>query len=207
MSDFVTLTCPNCSGKLQITDDINRFVCMYCGVEHIVRRGGIITLQPVVDELKKVNTGISGVKVGVDKTASELAIQRLQAELPELTRKRQDLDAAFSAAQAKQKPGLLDVVRLLVQSALVWFVASVVVTIVSSIVIDDSSIAVLVVLGVPIAAAIWYFGWRKKAVVASQGPTERARRLRDGIDALDEEIAQAKRELAKHKQLVRQIDN
>jgi predicted RNA-binding Zn-ribbon protein involved in translation (DUF1610 family) len=36
MSDFVTLTCPNCGGKLQITPDINRFACTHCGNEHIV---------------------------------------------------------------------------------------------------------------------------------------------------------------------------
>lgn len=74
MSDFITLTCPNCAGKLQITDDVERFACAFCGVEHIVRRsGGIVTLKPIVEGLEKV-------KIGVDKTASELAIARLTTE-------------------------------------------------------------------------------------------------------------------------------
>jgi len=78
--DFVSLSCPSCGGKLQITSDIERFACSYCGIEHIVRRGGgIITLAPVVEGLKKVQTG-------VDKTASELAIQRLTREISELER-------------------------------------------------------------------------------------------------------------------------
>lgn len=78
--DFVTLSCPSCGGKLQITADIERFACSYCGTEHIVRRsGGIISLAPVVEGLKKVQTG-------VDKTASELAIQRLTREIAELER-------------------------------------------------------------------------------------------------------------------------
>jgi hypothetical protein len=82
MADFVTLTCPSCGGKLEITSDIDRFACSHCGREHIVKRsGGIISLSPVVDELKKVG-------VGVDKTAAELAIVRLQKEIAELQAKR-----------------------------------------------------------------------------------------------------------------------
>jgi hypothetical protein len=78
--DFVTLSCPSCGGKLQITSDIERFACSYCGIEHIVRRGGgIITLAPFVE-------GLKGVQIGVDKTASELAIQRLTREISELER-------------------------------------------------------------------------------------------------------------------------
>jgi len=75
MTDFVTLTCPSCGGKLQITNDIEQFVCGHCGNEHIVRRGGgIIALAPVIESIKKVQTG-------TDKTASELAIKRLKEEL------------------------------------------------------------------------------------------------------------------------------
>ena len=209
MPDFITLTCPNCSGRLQITDDINRFACMYCGVEHVVRRGGgIVTLQPVVDELKKVNTGISGVKVGVDRTASELAIRRLQVEIPELQRKRQALDGALSSAEkTNQRLGLKDIIWLLVQSAMMWFVALIVVAIAAAIIIDDASTGGLVIMVVPMAVAIWHYYRRQKAVVASRKPTERALRIKAEIDVLDEEIAQAKRELAQHKQLVRQIDN
>ena len=78
MDDFVSLTCPNCGGKLQVSTTIDRFACIYCGNEYIVNRGeGIIFLQPVVEGLKKVHSG-------VDKTASELAIQRLSEEIATL---------------------------------------------------------------------------------------------------------------------------
>lgn len=78
MSDFVTLSCPNCGGKLQITNDLERFACSYCGTEQIVRRsGGIIALAPIVYEISKV-------KAGVDKTAAELAIKRLKEEINDL---------------------------------------------------------------------------------------------------------------------------
>ena len=78
MIDFFTLTCPSCGGRLQITSDIDIFACGYCGTELRVRRGGgIVSLAPVVERLDKV-------QVGVDKTASELAISRLRAEISRL---------------------------------------------------------------------------------------------------------------------------
>jgi len=76
--DIVTLLCPACGGKLQITNDLERFACMYCGSEHMVRRsGGLVSLAPMVQGLKQV-------AAGVDKTASELAIVRLRGEIAQL---------------------------------------------------------------------------------------------------------------------------
>ncbi len=78
MSDFITLTCPNCGGRLEITNDVDRFACAYCGAEHLVRRGGgIVTLAPVLD-------GLRDVQVGVNRAASELAIHRLETEINRL---------------------------------------------------------------------------------------------------------------------------
>ena len=78
MSDFIKMTCPSCGGNLEITQDIDRFACAHCGVEHIVKRaGGIVSLSPVVE-------GIKQVQVGTDKTAAELALKRLEKEIPEL---------------------------------------------------------------------------------------------------------------------------
>jgi len=91
MPDFITLTCPQCGGKLQITNDIDRFACQYCGAEHIVRRGGgIVSLAPVVEKLEGIEKEISKVVGGVGqverhskKVAAELAITRLRRELDE----------------------------------------------------------------------------------------------------------------------------
>lgn len=87
MNDFVSLTCPKCGGKLQVTKDIEMFACGYCGTEHIVKRGnGIITLKPVLDSIQKVQQG-------VDKTSSELAIARLTEEV-------QDIEGQIAKMQA-----------------------------------------------------------------------------------------------------------
>jgi predicted RNA-binding Zn-ribbon protein involved in translation (DUF1610 family) len=78
MVDFITLSCPSCGHKLQITEDVDRFACAACGNEHIVNRsGGIVTLKPFINSIKNV-------QVGVDKTASELAITRLNNEITKL---------------------------------------------------------------------------------------------------------------------------
>jgi predicted RNA-binding Zn-ribbon protein involved in translation (DUF1610 family) len=85
MVDFVTLSCPTCGGELQITDNIERFACAHCGREHLViRSGGIVALSPVVQAIERVG-------LGVDKTASELAILRLQKEIAELMEQRQSI--------------------------------------------------------------------------------------------------------------------
>jgi hypothetical protein len=90
MPDIINLTCPSCGGKLQITNDIDRFACGFCGNELLVQRGGgIVTLAPVVAELKNV-------QAGVDKTASELAIARLTGEINNLVAQREHADNAKS---------------------------------------------------------------------------------------------------------------
>jgi hypothetical protein len=82
MPNLINLTCPKCGGKLQITNDIDRFSCGYCGNELILQRsGGGITVAPIVEGLREVKTG-------VDKTASELAIVRLQGEIYNLSLQR-----------------------------------------------------------------------------------------------------------------------
>jgi len=40
MTEFVTLTCPDCNSKFNITNDIKRFACVNCEKEYFVKRGG-----------------------------------------------------------------------------------------------------------------------------------------------------------------------
>jgi len=46
MNDFVTLSCPNCGGKLEVSPNTLSLVCQHCGIEHLVRReAGSILLE------------------------------------------------------------------------------------------------------------------------------------------------------------------
>jgi hypothetical protein len=82
MSDFATLSCPSCGGKLEITSDTERFACAYCGMEHLARRSeGVITISPIVVEIKTVADHVA-------RTASELAITRLEREIAQLVQEK-----------------------------------------------------------------------------------------------------------------------
>ena len=92
MSDFTTLSCPSCGGKLQITKDIERFSCAHCGTEHLVKRGGgIVHLAPVLEQVSK----------GVDNTASELAIARLDKEIGAVQSQISAQNAGLDKLEAK----------------------------------------------------------------------------------------------------------
>jgi predicted RNA-binding Zn-ribbon protein involved in translation (DUF1610 family) len=86
MSNFITLSCPSCGSKLEVTNEMELFACGNCGNEHFVnRKGGVVSLKPVIESL-------GGIKVGVDKTASELAIVRLKEEIFKLELKRDKIE-------------------------------------------------------------------------------------------------------------------
>lgn len=93
-SEIINLTCPSCGGKLQISNDIDRFTCGYCGNEQmVIRSGGAITLAPVIDEIRHVSRG-------VDKTASELAIARLDREISDLRSEQAFLYSGYKKESA-----------------------------------------------------------------------------------------------------------
>jgi len=78
MPEFVTLSCPSCGGKLKITPDIDRFACTNCGNEHLVLRSeGVVALKPLQESL-------TGLARATDRTASEMAINRLRVEITDL---------------------------------------------------------------------------------------------------------------------------
>lgn len=100
-SSTITLSCPSCGGKLQITKSINRFACGYCGNEHIVHReSGIVYLEPIAEDIHHIRAGVDNIRGGVDKTAAELAIARLTKELKEL-------EAELKAAEKRNLDGWL----------------------------------------------------------------------------------------------------
>jgi hypothetical protein len=86
---LLTLKCPNCSASLEIFPDMDSFACGYCGSQQMVqRRGGTISLKLVTDAIEKVQHG-------TDRTASELAIQRLTKEIGVIVTQRQHLSASY----------------------------------------------------------------------------------------------------------------
>jgi predicted RNA-binding Zn-ribbon protein involved in translation (DUF1610 family) len=88
MAEMVTLSCPSCGARLEVTADADRFACAYCGKEHMVRRAaGAALVKPVTEAMARV-------QAGVDRAASELAIRRLKVEMAELASQTSQIDAA-----------------------------------------------------------------------------------------------------------------
>lgn len=78
MSDFISLSCPNCGAPLQVTPDLERFACGHCGQEQIVKRtGGIVSLA-LVNAVDKVTTAVDKVAAGTDRSAAAAAIPVLE---------------------------------------------------------------------------------------------------------------------------------
>jgi DNA-directed RNA polymerase subunit RPC12/RpoP len=106
--DFITLACPKCGGQLEITPDMDRFACKYCGNEHLVRRtGGSVSLAPVVEGIKRVEDKFDHALIGADRMAAEQTIQRLKNELPALERQYDQDRTAYNLleTQLNLKPG------------------------------------------------------------------------------------------------------
>src|SRR5581483_5742600 len=86
--------------------DITKFACGYCGKEQVVHRaGGIVALKMIGDAVAKVQEG-------TDKTAAELALQRLERELNDCYTKRSTCEAdrkriKIGAGQSVQRGGVL----------------------------------------------------------------------------------------------------
>jgi hypothetical protein len=107
---IIKLQCISCGGKLEVSPDMERFTCGYCGTEQIVeRRGGTISLKGVAQ-------AISRVQAGTDKTAAELALNRLERELESLNNKRARLR---TQAENEKKSNTKLMIWIFVGSAIV----------------------------------------------------------------------------------------
>lgn len=108
MLDVTALTCPSCGGKLKVTQDADRFVCIHCGTEQIVRRDDdAIALASTSQELAEV-------KEELGKKTSELAIGRLEEEIEALRKDVAQVDGAHGHAIAWCIIGVVGLVALVI---------------------------------------------------------------------------------------------
>ncbi len=78
----LSLKCPSCGAALEITSEMDRFACGFCGTEQIVQRqGGTVALRLLGD-------AISRVQFGTDRTAAELTLRRLREDMAALEQER-----------------------------------------------------------------------------------------------------------------------
>lgn len=96
---MLKLACVNCGAPLEIGPDLDVFACGFCGSQQQVqRKGGVVAL-------KRVEAAIKAVQRGTDRTAAELAMPRLRAELAGLQQQRQAAATAAAERVASAKRG------------------------------------------------------------------------------------------------------
>jgi DNA repair exonuclease SbcCD ATPase subunit len=78
MSNLITLTCPSCGGRLEVTNNTERYVCAHCGNSHIVDPG--VRAESLASE--------------VEALKNESAIRRLDSEIEDLEKRKQELQAS-----------------------------------------------------------------------------------------------------------------
>lgn len=103
-SDFITLLCPKCGGKLQVERESDQLTCQYCGLEHLVRQtGSEVILTPVVESIKRVEGKFEQIFNSSDRMAAEQTIQRLKIEMPEFEIRVKSLQEKYNR-EVRKKP-------------------------------------------------------------------------------------------------------
>lgn len=78
---LLTLSCPTCGAKLELTPDDDRFACPSCGNEHIVLRSGSeVVLKPVLERLDRVQEQVSLTSAVVLSQQYKTEMDRLEKE-------------------------------------------------------------------------------------------------------------------------------
>lgn len=83
MSNLITLTCPSCGGRLEVTNEAERYVCAHCGNAH------------VVNPIKHTVT----LKAQVESLTIEKEIRQLQDEIASLKKQREQLRSELTELQ------------------------------------------------------------------------------------------------------------
>jgi hypothetical protein len=91
MSNLITLTCPSCGGRLEVTNNTERYVCAHCGNSHIVDPG--VRAESLAGEVEQVRL--------------RMDIRQVEEDLATLRERRAALETQLSAERGTRKTVLL----------------------------------------------------------------------------------------------------
>jgi hypothetical protein len=209
MGDFVTLTCPTCGGKLQITPDIDRFACAHCGNEHLVKRSeGVIAIQPLAESL-------TGLKRAADRTASEMAIRRLTEDLTQLQAAKQKAESQAAenrtviAKHRERRDGCIGSAVSLVLTPLCFLAYTLSRSLAESgphsswlTTASTAIIVLMVIVGLIAVAGIFNWLFTNDPTPARNVAEENLRAAEAQLAGATQSIAQKQAEIAQHQQIV-----
>ncbi|MCE1247018.1 MAG: hypothetical protein LWY06_10275 [Firmicutes bacterium] len=79
---MLKLSCYTCGAKLELTEDIDRFMCSFCGNEFLVQRqGGVVNLKPVEEALDEISLSSKTTASFTGITAENTEILAQEAKL------------------------------------------------------------------------------------------------------------------------------
>ncbi len=87
MSNLITLTCPSCGGQLEVTNDVDRFVCAHCGNAHLIdpsERAAALTKE-------------------VDQLRLKMDIRQVEDDLATLRERQSTIEAKLKAERDERK--------------------------------------------------------------------------------------------------------
>jgi hypothetical protein len=98
MSDLITLTCPSCGGRLEVTNNTERYVCAHCGNSHIVDPG--VRAESLAKEVEILKYDARIRKVGAE-------LESLVAQQRQALQTIETAEAQFAQSRSKKMLGLL----------------------------------------------------------------------------------------------------
>jgi ribosomal protein S27AE len=186
MLEMIKLACASCGASLEVAKDVDHLACGHCGAQFVVRRSGAaISLAPIVEGLKRV-------EVGIDRTASELAIARLNRELVDYEREgvAAETAARLSAAKARNASRVAGAIAIV---GMLFMLAGVVGRVVAN--SDYTTKLVIGLVGI-VGGVVGIRQFNRDETAARQ--SYETKRL-----ALYDKISHVKQEIAKHHEIVR----
>jgi len=189
---IIPMKCSSCGAPLEVDPEMESFSCGYCGAALMVeRKGGTIALKMVAE-------GLKAVQAGTDKTAAELAIQRLQRRLIEVQSRYAQAMEAWQYEQVNSAGNLVSVILVGVVMIGAMFMG--LAFLFTGVIGKDPPLAIIGLLFV--AAGVWVF-IRSKGLKGPRRELEAKRKKAESqINSIRREWEKLNQEIAKQEKIV-----
>ncbi len=90
---MIKLSCKSCGAKLELTEDVDRFSCGFCGNEFLVeRKGGMVVLKDVHESLKRIEQTSEAARENTQVLADQVRLPKMKKRIVELEQERDGID-------------------------------------------------------------------------------------------------------------------
>ena len=132
---MIKLSCKSCGAKLELTEDVDRFSCGFCGNEFLVeRKGGMVVLKDVHESLKRIEQTSEAACENTQVLADQVRLPKMKKKILELEQERDGIDlqplmenpeyvvAVKKSEEIQGKGTVIAMLVMLASVAIVYFV-------------------------------------------------------------------------------------